>query len=193
MNNERKEENEERDDKMIANSIDHTQYAMIEVDKAFYPYVNKVDDKTLVNHFMKFVPVNVVRRVVKLDPFIHRNSIRVSWSVICPVLKTLLKEDWYFKFENDEDSEALEYIQEEYDEIEERLNKIEQVFKHIYMYLLPDPMFHTRLIITPKDSQTDFIFYYGETVELQNNSVEDKYHLFRLIIERYYNVEKQVK
>ena len=184
MKSERVEENEERDDKMTANSIDHTQYAMIEVDKAFYPYVNKVDDKTLVNHFMKFVPVNVVRRVVKLDPFIHRNSIRVSWSVIYPVLKTLLKEDWYFKFENDEDSEALEYIQEEYDEPEERLNKIEEFFKHTY--LLSDPMFHTRLIITPKDSQTDFIFYYGEAVELQNNSVEDKYHLFRLIIERYY-------
>ena len=191
MNNKR-EETEERDDKMTANSIDHTQYAMIEVDEAFYPYVSdKVDDKTLVNSFMKFVPVNVVGRVVRLDPFTHRNSIRVSWSVIYPVLKTLLKEDWYFKFENDEDSEALEYIQEEYDEIEERLNKIEQVFKHIY--LLPDPILHTRLIITPKNSQSDFIFYYGETVELQNNSVEDKYHLFRLIIERYYNVEKQVK
>ena len=31
-----------------------------------------------------------------------------------------------------------------------------------------------------------FIFYYGKTVELQNNSTEDKYHLFRLIMERYY-------
>ena len=90
-------------------------------------------------------------------------------------------------YENDENSEELEYIQEEYDEPEERLDKIEQFFKS---YLLPDPILHTRLIITPKDSQTDFIFYYGKTVELQNNSTEDKYHLFRLIMERYYQKVK---
>ena len=168
---------------MITNNIDHTQYAMVAVYNNSYPdVIEKIDDKTLEKYFVRFVPANEMDNNISFVPWFE-----VSWSIMYPVLKALIKEDWYFKFENDENSEELEYIQEEYDEPEERLNKIEEFFKS---YLLPDPILHTRLIITPKDSQTDFIFYYGKTVELQNNSTEDKYHLFRLIMERYYQKVK---
>lgn len=176
-----------RDEKMIVGDIDHTQYIVISVrgviskdEKEKYKPIKINETKLL------FIPYNELERVEKNFHGSHK-IITVSWSIMYPVLKTLLNEDWYFKFENDEDSRALEDISEEYNEPEERLDKIEEFFKGKYQWPngIPDPIMHTRLIITPNYSNTDFLFYYGETVELQNNRTEDRERLFRLIMEQY--------
>ena len=172
---------------MIAGNIDHTQYIVISVrgdisndEKEKYKPIKINETKLL------FIPYDEIEKMEKNFHVPHK-IIEVSWSIMYPVLKTVLNEDWDFKFENDEDYDTLEEIKEEYNEPEERLDKIEEFFKQKYQWPngIPDPIMHTRLIITPKDSNTDFIFYYGETVELQNNRKEDIEHLFRLIMEQY--------
>jgi hypothetical protein len=174
---------------MIAGNIDHTQYIVISVrgdisndEKKKYKPIKINETKLL------FIPCNELGNLVK-DFQGKYEMITFSWSIMYPVLKTVLNEDWDFKFENDEDYDILEGIKEEYNEPEERLDKIEEFFKQKYQWPdgVPDPILHTRVIIIPKDSSTDFIFYYGETVELQNNSQNDVCYLFSLIWEERKN------
>lgn len=174
---------------MTKGDIDHTQYVVIHVEdnisngeKEKYKSI-KIDETTLL-----FIPSNDLGNLVKglRGRF---EIITVSWSIMYPVLKKLLGKDWDIEFENDEDFEELKEIAEGSNDPNEVLIEIEKYFKNKYYWPegIPDPILHTRLIITPRDSSTDFIFYYGETVELQNNSTSDIYCLFKLLWEEYKN------
>lgn len=174
---------------MTERDIDHTQYVVIRIEgnisdseKEKYKFIN-FDETTLL-----FIPCSELGKLVK-DFKGKYEMITFSWSIMHPVLKKLIVEDWDIVFENDEDFEKLEEIAEEFYDFDERLREIEKYFEVKYYWPdgIPDPILHTRLIITPKDSRTDFIFYYGETVELQNNSTNDFCYLFKLIWEERKN------
>ncbi len=167
--------------------IDHTLYVVVYIgddssnckDEEYKSI--KINKATLL-----FIPLDEIEKFEKEFQEKHK-IITISWSIMRPVLETLLNEDWDSKFENDENSKTLEDIDEKSNEPEERLDKIEEFFKQKYQWPngIPDPIMHTRLIITPRDSNTDFIFYFGEMVELQNNRKDDIEHLFALIMEQY--------
>ena len=100
------------------------------------------------------------------------------------VLRKIIDEDWSFDFENDSDWDQLQDIAENtYDQLDTLL-KIAEYFKYTYKDgdTNPDPILLSRLIITPRDSDYSFIFYYGETMNLENNSDNDIKHLFETII-----------
>lgn len=167
--------------------IDHTRYIVIWV-----PRETKGDPRNAFRYieigktWLLFVPLDPEKYVLENFELYYR-IITVSWSIMYPVLNTLSDEDWDFKFENDEDLEELESINEEGNSQKERLEKVREYFESKYDWPngIPDPVLHTRMIIEPKDSNTSFVFYYGETVELQDNNQEDIKHLFELIMKEY--------
>jgi hypothetical protein len=172
---------------MSEDVIDHTLYVVVYIEDDSsnckdeeYKSI-KVDKATLL-----FIPLDEIEEFEKEFQGKHK-IITISWSIMRPVLETLLNEDWDSKFENDEDSNALEDIDEEANEPEVRLDEIEEFFKRKYQQLKgnPDPIIHTYLIVTPIGSDSDFVFYFGEKVELQNNRKDDIEHLFALIMEQY--------
>jgi hypothetical protein len=140
-----------------------------------------------VNHGkLLFIPYNEYRN--SNGSYKNRGVIiTMSWSIMLPVLNNLLEEDWELKFENDEDRNELNEIDEDSYDPRERLEKVEGYFKTKYKWPngIPDPILHTRLIITPTNGRTHIIFYYGETVSLGNNTEEDITHLFKLIMDEY--------
>lgn len=171
--------------------IDYTEYVVILVngDISISKDINykavKINKRNLL-----FVPYPELRNVLENLHTKYR-IITLSWSIMYPVIIKLLDEDWDFKFQNDEDVEELENINEKFNTPMERLNKVKEYFESKYTWPngIPDPILHTRLIMAPPESTTDFIFYYGETVNLQNNSQEDIEHLFKFIIDEYEKVE----
>lgn len=171
--------------------IDHTRYIVIRVPGEIKGRLKDASrsieiDKTR----LLFVPLDRVKDVLENFEGNYR-IITVSWSIMYPVLNKLSDEDWDFKFENDKDWVDLESINEKGNSQKERLEKVREYFESKYDWPdgIPDPVLHTRLIIEPRDSNTSFVFYYGETVELQNNNEEDIKHLFGLIMKEYERTE----
>ena len=163
--------------------IDYIEYVIIHI-KGKILNNQKFNYKSiLINETnLLFIPYDELKNVQE-----KYKIISISWQIMYPVLLRLLEEDWDYVFENDEDSHQLEVINEEFNDPVERLTKIREYFEEKYKWpdRIADPILHARLIITPKDSNTDFIFYYGEMVELQSNRKEDIECLFTLIMEQY--------
>ncbi len=167
--------------------IDYIEYVIIHI-KGKILNNQKFNYKSiLINETnLLFIPYDELKNVQE-----KYKIISISWQIMYPVLLRLLEEDWDYVFENDEDSHQLEVINEEFNDPVERLTKIREYFEEKYKWpdRIADPILHTRLIITPPNSSTHFVFYYGETVNLQNNSEENICHLFELILEEYKKLE----
>lgn len=171
--------------------INHAKYVLIQVDDKIKNNFENIYKSVKINKtYLLFVPYDKSNNLFK-NLYGKYRIVTVSWSIMCPVLIKLSDEDWYFKFENDEDWEKLEKINEESNKPKERLKKVREYFENKYYWAkgIPDPVLHTRLIITPQQGNTDFVFYYGETVELQNTGQKDIESLFKLIMEQYEKVE----
>lgn len=172
---------------MSEDVIDHALYVVVYIEDDSSNCKDEEYKSIKINKAtLLFIPLDEIEKFEKEFQEKHK-IITISWSIMHPVLETLLNEDWDSKFENDEDSNALEDIDEEANEPKVMLNEIEEFFKQKYQQLKgnPDPIMHTYLIITPRGSNSDFVFYFGETVELQNNQKDDIEHLFALIMEQY--------
>lgn len=152
------------------NNIDYTGYDMILADGAFSMMGIKINEKTLLLRPQKFADY--------ICEALDGEMITLSISVMKPVLLKLSDEDWDFKFENDADRHELEEIGE-YNTPEERLDKVIEYFNLKYN---ADPISKTRLILSPPDSYSNFVIYYGKTINPQNNSIKDIRYLFTLIL-----------
>lgn len=113
--------------------------------------------------------------------------ILLNWQIIRPVLEKLINDDWEYKFENDGDEQQLEQIEEESIESIQKLDEIMHYFskKYSWPYAIPDPILHSRLLITSPKGVYPIVIYYGETIGFRNNMDEDIKHLFTLIWNEY--------
>lgn len=159
--------------------IDYTNYVVLKLERDEVPEdLEEYRNIGVEGRILVFVPYD--------DPILEKykkDAIKFRWAFMFDVLETLIDKDWDVSFENDADREALEGIEEEYNDAVDRLYALKKYVDLVYKENDPDPILHTRLIITPKDSGTDFIFYYGDTVCLENNSCDDILYLFQVIVE----------
>ncbi len=159
--------------------IDYTEYGVMlfgkDVPEGLKKYRNiEIEGKTLI-----FIPQT------ELDAETYEDKrIKFTWSFMLPTLQRLINEHWEFDFENDSDWDELQEISENANSQSDVLFKIKEYFNNTYRDNNdnPDPILLSRLIITPRNSDYSFIFYYGETVSLENNSTDDIKHLFEIII-----------
>lgn len=106
-----------------------------------------------------------------------------NWQVMKPVLTKLLDEDWDYTIENDADEDELNRINQEVDDPFKRLDVIKGYFDQKYRWPdgIPDPMLHTKLLITPPEGDYPVVIYYGEMVSFQNNADANLMRLFETI------------
>ena len=159
--------------------IDYTEYAVLLFEKDVPEGLKGYRSVEIEGNTLIFVPHN------ESDAEIYKHKrMKFKWSFMYPALRKIIDEDWEIKFENDSDWDQLQEIEENTDTQLDRLLKIAEYFKYTYKDsdTNPDPILLSRLIITPRDSDYSFVFYYGETINLENNSDDDIKHLFEIII-----------
>lgn len=165
--------------------IDYTEYAVLLFEKDVPEGLKRYRSVKIEGNTLIFVPHD------KSDAEIYKHKrMKFKWSFMHPVLRKIIDEDWEIKFENDSDWDQLQEIEENLYTQLDRLLKIAEYFKYTYKDgdTNPDPILLSRLIITPRDSDYSFIFYYGETMNLENNSDEHIKHLFDIIIQQMDNI-----
>lgn len=162
--------------------LDHAQYVVI--------YSSIEESRELIDYKsikiggnnITFVPLYDFKNLIG-----KYNILLFSWKIVKAALIKLIDDEWTYKIENDRDELEMEEIGETENNPIKRLDKIENYFQAHYKWPddIPDPILHSRLLITPPMSNFAIIIYYGGTIEFQNNKLEDIKYLFKIIWEEY--------